>query len=240
MTARIYVPDETTACSLGADGVAAAVSRQIERHSLDAELVRNGSRGAFHLEPLVEVATSAQAQRIAFANVSPADALALFDGVALPDADHARSLGYPASVIPARLEGDAVAAGRAIIDYLADKPDGIYLWGGETTVKLPARHGRGGRCQSLALAAAREMQGQESLVLLAAGTDGTDGPGGAAGAMVDPETVPRGIARGLDARHCLDAADAGNFLAASGDLLVTGPTGTNVTDLVVALKGNHA
>jgi glycerate 2-kinase len=155
-------------------------------------------------------------------------------------ADHARGLGYPASIIPARLDGDAVAAGRAIINHLVDNPAGIYLWGGEPTVRLPAHPGQGGRCQSLALAAAREMRRYEPLVLLAAGTDGTDGPGGAAGAMVDPETVPRGNARGLDARHCLDAADAGSFLAASGDLLVTGPTGTNVTDLVVALKGNHA
>jgi glycerate 2-kinase len=151
----------------------------------------------------------------------------------------ARRLGYPASIIPARLDGDAVAAGRAIIDYLADKPAGIYLWGGEVTVRLPARAGRGGRCQSLALAAALEMRRHEPLALLAAGTDGTDGPGGSAGAMVDPETVSRGNAHGLDERHCLDAADAGRFLAASGDLLVTGPTGTNVTDLVVALKGNH-
>ena len=155
-------------------------------------------------------------------------------------ADHARSLGYPSSIIPARLDGDAVAAGRAIIGYLADKPAGIYLWGGETTVKLSAHPGRGGRCQSLALAAAREMRHQEPLVMLAAGTDGTDGPGGVAGALVDPETVSRGNACGLDAQLCLDAADAGSFLAASGDLLVTGPTGTNVTDLVVALKGNHA
>jgi hydroxypyruvate reductase len=152
---------------------------------------------------------------------------------------HARRLGYPVTSIPARLDGDAVAAGRAIIEHLADKPAGIYLWGGETTVRLPAHPGRGGRCQSLALAAAMEMRRHEPLILLAAGTDGTDGPGDAAGALVDPQTVSRGNARGLDARHYLDAADAGSFLAASGDLLVTGPTGTNVTDLVVVYKGDH-
>jgi glycerate 2-kinase len=155
-------------------------------------------------------------------------------------AAHARRLGYPATIIAARLSGDAVAAGRAIVDYLADKPAGIYLWGGEPTVSLPARSGRGGRCQSLALAAALAMRRHEPFILLAAGTDGTDGPGGAAGAMVDPETVSRGNARGLEARHCLEAADAGSFLAASGDLVVTGPTGTNVTDIVIALKTNHA
>jgi hydroxypyruvate reductase len=84
------------------------------------------------------------------------------------------------------------------------------------------------------------MRRQKPLVLLAAGTDGTDGPAGAAGALVDPGTVSRGNARGLEARHCLNGADAGSFLEASGDLLVTGPTGTNVTDLVIALKGNPA
>jgi hydroxypyruvate reductase len=155
-------------------------------------------------------------------------------------AAHARRLGYPADIVSSRIEGDARASGNAIVEYLADKPGGIYLWGGEPTVRLPARPGRGGRCQSLALAAALAMRGHEPLILLAAGTDGADGTGGAAGAVVDPETVFRANARGLDARHCLDAADAGSFLAASGDLLVTGPTGTNVTDLVVALKGNHA
>jgi glycerate 2-kinase len=155
-------------------------------------------------------------------------------------AAHARTLGYPASIIPARLDGDAVETGRAIVGYLADKSPSVYIWGGEPTVRLPTNPGRGGRCQSLALSAAQAMRRQERLVLLAAGTDGTDGPGGAAGAMVDLETVPRGNAQGLNARHCLDAADAGRFLEASGDLLVTGPTGTNVTDLVIALKGDHA
>jgi glycerate 2-kinase len=153
-------------------------------------------------------------------------------------AAHARSLGYPASIIPARLDGDAVETGRSIVGYLADKSPGVYLWGGEPTVRLPAQPGRGGRCQSLALAAAQAMRREDRLVLLAAGTDGTDGPGDAAGALVDPETLYRGNAQGLEAPHCLDAADAGSFLEASGDLLVTGPTGTNVTDLVIALKGD--
>jgi glycerate 2-kinase len=153
-------------------------------------------------------------------------------------AAHARSLGYPATIVATRLGGDAVAAGHAIVGHLADKPPGIYLWGGEPTVKLPARPGWGGRCQSLALAAALDMTQHESLVLLAAGTDGTDGPTGSAGAMVDPGTVSRASAHGLDARQCLNAADAGSFLAASGDLLITGPTGTNVTDIVIAFKGN--
>jgi hydroxypyruvate reductase len=155
-------------------------------------------------------------------------------------AAHARRLHYPASIIATRLAGDAVGAGRTIVEYMADKPPGIYLWGGETTVRLPARPGRGGRCQSLALSAATRMQQHDTPVLLAAGTDGTDGPTAAAGAVVDPMTVARGTAGGLDALQCLQAADAGSFLAASGDLITTGPTGTNVTDIVIALNAGRA
>lgn len=149
---------------------------------------------------------------------------------------HARYLGYPATVVAARLSGDALQAGREIAAMLKDKPAGVWLWGGETTVELPPQAGQGGRCQSLALAAASALSGREHIVLLAAGTDGTDGPGTAAGAMVDGTTLERGTASGLDAERCLQRADAGSFLEASGDLVITGPTGTNVTDLVIAVK----
>lgn len=149
---------------------------------------------------------------------------------------HAESLGYTPTIVTHALSGDALQAGRDIVNQLQDKKPGAYLWGGETTVNLPPRPGQGGRCQSLALSAACSLSGQENIVLLAAGTDGTDGPGTAAGAMVDGSTVARGAARGLDAGRCLQQADAGTFLEASGDLVVTGPTGTNVTDLVIAIK----
>lgn len=149
---------------------------------------------------------------------------------------HARRLGYPATVVSAELSGDALQAGHEIAAMLEGKPAGAWLWGGETTVDLPPEAGRGGRCQSLALAAASALAGREHIVLLAAGTDGTDGPGTAAGAMVDGTTLERGTASGLDAARCLQRADAGTFLEASGDLVVTGPTGTNVTDLVIAIK----
>jgi hydroxypyruvate reductase len=149
---------------------------------------------------------------------------------------HARRLGYTATVVNPELSGDALQAGREIASMLVGKPAGAWLWGGETTVDLPPQAGRGGRCQSLALAAACALAGQEQIVLLAAGTDGSDGPGTVAGAMVDGTTLERGAASGLDAARCLQRADAGTFLEASGDLVVTGPTGTNVTDLVVAIK----
>jgi hydroxypyruvate reductase len=103
---------------------------------------------------------------------------------------------------------------------------------------LPRRTGRGGRNQHLALAAARLLVVHDDLTLLAAGTDGTDGPTSDAGAIVDSTTVERGTLAGLDADDCLARADSGRFLEAAGDLLHTGPTGTNVGDLVLGLKGS--
>jgi glycerate 2-kinase len=131
---------------------------------------------------------------------------------------------------------DAVACGEAIAEYLMDAPSGVHVWGGETTVKLPANPGRGGRNQTLALAAARRMADHDGLHLLAAGTDGSDGATSDAGALVDRGSVTRGSDGGFDASDCLIRADAGTFLEASGDLLYTGPTGTNVMDLVIAFK----
>ena len=87
----------------------------------------------------------------------------------------------------------------------------------------------------LALAAAAALEG-EPCVLLAAGTDGVDGPTDAAGACVDGGTVARARARGLDPDSALVATDSYPLLDATGDLLRTGPTGTNVADLVVALR----
>ncbi len=134
------------------------------------------------------------------------------------------------------LEGDAAKAGAATARRLAQGPAGAEIWASETTVVLPESPGRGGRCQSFALAAALEIAGRDDIVLLAAGTDGTDGPGEDAGALVDGETIQRGESAGLDPRRCLEGADAGSFLDASGDLLNTGPTGTNVMDLIIGMK----
>ena len=134
------------------------------------------------------------------------------------------------------LEGDALEVGRRIGREIVEARPVAHVWASETTVRLPPRPGRGGRCQSLALAAALEMRDGAGAWVLAAGTDGTDGPGEDAGALVDARTVARGTAAGLDPVNSLRTADAGAFLAASGDLVYTGPTGTNVMDLVVALK----
>lgn len=133
------------------------------------------------------------------------------------------------------LQGDAAVTGRDLAAQVLAGPPGLYVWGGETTVRLPPQPGRGGRCQTLALAAAQVLAGS-AVALLAAGTDGSDGPGEDAGALVDGETIVRGELECFDAHDCLARADAGSFLEASGDLLQTGPTGSNVMDLVLALK----
>ncbi|MFA7593370.1 MAG: MOFRL family protein, partial [Thiohalobacteraceae bacterium] len=108
------------------------------------------------------------------------------------------------------------------------------------TVVLPTEPGRGGRSQQLALAAAEVLDGCTDCVLLAAATDGSDGPTDAAGALVDGTTLARGRDLGLDAAQALAAADAGRYLAATGDLIDTGPTGSNVNDVVLALKSGTA
>ena len=103
-------------------------------------------------------------------------------------------------------------------------------------MRLPTEPGRGGRNQHLALAAARFLGGQRNVLLLAAGTDGSDGPTEDAGALVDGETVRRGEEEGMSAADALARCDAGRFLELSGDLVETGPTGTNVMDLVIGWR----
>ena len=144
--------------------------------------------------------------------------------------------GIPARAVPELLQGDAVQRGPQLLDELLAGPRGAVVWGGEPTVVLPERPGRGGRMQALALAAAVRGTGRPDWWLLAGGTDGADGPGDDAGALVDGGTVERGRAGGGgDPAGALERADAGRFLAASGDLLRTGSTGTNVMDVVIGL-----
>jgi glycerate 2-kinase len=134
------------------------------------------------------------------------------------------------------IEGDVREVGKALAEQLIDGAPGLYIWGGETTVHLPEKPGRGGRSQSLALEVAMALQNHENICFLGAGTDGTDGPTDDAGAVVDGGTIRRGELDGLNAAQCLHNADAGTFLQASGDLIQTGPTGTNVMDLMIGLK----
>ena len=103
------------------------------------------------------------------------------------------------------------------------------LSGGECTVTLRGQ-GRGGRCSEFLLALARELAGVPGAWALAADTDGIDGIEDNAGALLTPDTLARAGAAGLDARRRLDDNDGHGFFSALGDLVVTGPTRTNVND----------
>ena len=149
----------------------------------------------------------------------------------------AAALGWAAHPHEAFLAGEAADRGRALARTLLAGPPGLHLWGGETTVRLPPHPGRGGRNQQLALAAAEVLDGHPRAVLLAVGTDGTDGPTEDAGGLVDGDTLERARAEGLDPADHLARADAGTLLEATGDLVHTGPTGTNVMDLVLGALG---
>ncbi|HYW10478.1 MAG TPA: glycerate kinase [Longimicrobium sp.] len=155
-------------------------------------------------------------------------------------AAEAERLGYAARIIADDVEGEARGVGEQVgllvRSTLAERPAGpvALLLGGETTVTVQGR-GRGGRNQELALALAMEIEGLPGVLAASVGTDGTDGPTDAAGAFADGGTVARGEGAGLDARDALRRNDAYPFLRAAGDLVVTGPTGTNVNDLVLVL-----
>jgi glycerate 2-kinase len=144
--------------------------------------------------------------------------------------------GLAVTRLAARVDGEAAVQGDRLARLLADGPAGLLLAGGETTVTLPPNPGRGGRNQQLALAAALQLEGCRDLALLACGTDGIDGASADAGALVDGGTCAEIRAAGLDPSRQLAAADAGTALEAAGDLVHTGPTGTNVCDIVMGLK----
>jgi len=158
-----------------------------------------------------------------------ADALRAAEG-------EARDQGLEPLQVTGSLRGEARVAGTrlgALCRALRPGPPRLLLAGGETTVTVRG-NGLGGRSQELALAAALRLAGTSGATLLAAGTDGSDGPTGAAGAFADGETVARGSAAGVEAGACLRRNDSHDFFAHEGGLLVTGPTGTNVMDLVLA------
>jgi len=117
-----------------------------------------------------------------------------------------------------------------ISNTLKKATPGIYIWGGEPTVNLPKNPGSGGRNQSLALLIAQQIQGLDNIDVLVAGTDGTDGPTDAAGGIVNGLSVQDANI----AKDYLDRADAGTYLRQIDSIFITGPTHTNVMDLVIA------
>jgi hydroxypyruvate reductase len=155
------------------------------------------------------------------------------DNALVVEAARARAaeLGYTPVILTRSLSGEArdvardfVARGRALT------PPACLIAGGETTITVKGG-GVGGRCQEFALAAALELAGAANLTVLAAGTDGTDGPTDAAGAIADGTTLARAAALRLDAQSFLEANDSHSFFGELRDLVVTGPTATNLLDV---------
>lgn len=154
----------------------------------------------------------------------------------------ALSLGYNTLLLSSQLQGEAREAARvlaAVAKEVSDShfpaaPPACILAGGETTVTLRG-NGKGGRNQELALAAAIALDGREAISLLSAGTDGTDGPTDAAGAYADGSTCERARRLKIDPRACLIRNDSYTFFNRLDDLLKTGPTRTNVMDMICLL-----
>lgn len=150
----------------------------------------------------------------------------------------ASTLGYAVQVISNTITGEArTVAGQLIkeaLTYKAATPV-CLLYGGETTVSLKGR-GKGGRNQELALAASIALQNtHRSITLLSAGTDGTDGPTDAAGAVIDQTTYSKAVQEGIQPEQFLNNNDAYHFFEKQGGLIKTGPTHTNVMDVIVLL-----
>lgn len=152
----------------------------------------------------------------------------------------ARELGYRTLVLSSVIEGETREIARmhaAIAHEIAAsgqpvKAPACLITGGETTVTLKGQ-GLGGRNQEFVLASAIDIQGLKNVVVFSAGTDGTDGPTDAAGAIADGDT----LRRGPEARRFLDDNDSYHYFQPLGDLVMTGPTNTNVADVRIVLVG---
>ncbi len=212
----------------------------IERHNLRAQLppsvsahLDRGARGTIADTPKPSDALFARTQNVIIAD----NAIACQAAVA-----QAQALGYHALLLTTYLQGEARQVAQVFASIAkeiarADRPvarPACVIAGGETTVTIQG-NGKGGRSQEFALAAALALDGMNQVVVLSGGTDGNDGPTDAAGAIADGATVARAQAQGHNARDFLDNNDAYHFFAPLDDLLITGPTNTNVNDLIVML-----
>lgn len=204
----------------------------LDRYGVAAEVpaVREELRRPLPRRP--RVAAPGDGWCIVASNRSALDAAAL----------EARRRGFRALVLGDQAQGEAREVGRLLgalgrsirRSAIPLPPPACLLLGGETTVTVRGR-GRGGRNQELALGAALALEGCPRTALLSFATDGIDGPTAAAGARVTGETVARARALGLSPRRALARNDTEPFFRSMGDLWVTGPTGTNVSDVTVVL-----
>jgi glycerate 2-kinase len=166
-------------------------------------------------------------------------------------AEEAQRMGFDTILLTTFLEGEAREVGKVIAGLAkgavhgeAMHPAGRSLsrpvclvLGGETTVTLHG-DGKGGRNQEMALAAALSLVGWEDVLIACLATDGTDGPTDAAGAFADGTSINRAVHLGLDAKTYLGRNDAYHFFRQLDDLIVTGPTKTNVNDLILVFVGD--
>ncbi|MCE5334969.1 MAG: glycerate kinase, partial [Desulfobacteraceae bacterium] len=151
-------------------------------------------------------------------------------------------LGYRTLVLSSYIQGEArevalsfAGIGKEIASSGLPVPaPACILAGGETTVTIRGG-GRGGRNQELALAGAIALNGWERISIMSAGTDGTDGPTDAAGAFADGNTFRRAAEEGLNACEFLKNNDSYEFFRKMGQLIITGPTRTNVMDMICLL-----
>jgi hydroxypyruvate reductase/glycerate 2-kinase len=157
--------------------------------------------------------------------------------------ERAKEIGFGATILSTELQGEAIDVARWLAKkaieakQLIEDKDGkkiCLISGGETTVIVKGK-GKGGRNTELALAFALEVTGVSGITLLSAGTDGTDGPTDAAGSIVSGETIQKAQSLNLDPEAYLANNDSYTFFSKTGELLITGPTGTNVMDLQIIL-----
>ncbi len=151
----------------------------------------------------------------------------------------AQALGYAARIVTTSLTGEASVVGMEIVKTARDECARVgekvaLVYAGETTVAVHG-NGVGGRNQELVLGAAIAMDGVPGIAVVSLGTDGIDGPTDAAGAVADGDSISKARGHGLDARAALAANDTHTFWKSIGALVRTGPTGTNVMDIIVAL-----
>jgi len=156
-----------------------------------------------------------------------------------------KRLGYHTLILTTTLEGEAREVGRVLATLAREeisfgrpiKPPALILAAGETTVTVRG-NGKGGRNQELALSAALGIEGLSQVAIASLGTDGRDGPTDATGGMVDGGTVARLRGQGIDPERCLAENDSYQALSKAEDLIITGPTGTNVADLCFVVVGD--
>lgn len=223
-------PDGTTF----ADALRIVEQRGV-RAQLPASIVRHLERGGREIPDTPKVGDTAfeRVQNVVIADNSIACEAAL---------RAARDRGFNALLLSTYVQGEArevakvlaaIAKEIAASEHPVARPACVVA-GGETTVTVRG-DGAGGRNQELALAAAIELTDMEDVLILSAGTDGTDGPTDAAGAIADGSTLKRAAEKGLDVRLFLARNDAYHLFEPLGDLITTGPTNTNVNDVMLVL-----